>query len=101
MRQSDSLGAVAQSLDQLLISTRDAVANLDPELEHVLVDASESGVKASLLEQIESRRNCLRAAQYSVVIAGKPQTTTTTTTKNYFILSPVIHIFCNHHCYID
>ncbi len=54
------------------MSTGDAVADLDLELEHVLVDASESDDKASLLTQIESRRNCLRTAQHSVIVAGKP-----------------------------
>ena len=52
--------------------TRDAVADLDPELENVLVDASEGDDRASLLKQIESRRNYLRTAQYSVIVAGKP-----------------------------
>ena len=73
MRHSDSLGGVVQSLDRLLMSARDAVGDLDPELERVLVDASESDDKASLLKQIESRRNCLRTAQYSVIVAGKPK----------------------------
>ena len=54
------------------MSTGDAVADLDLELEHVLVDPSESDDKASLLKQIESRRNCLRTAQHSVIVAGKP-----------------------------
>ena len=69
MRRSDSLGTTNQTLDKLLTSVQEAMAGLDPALEHVLVDPSGSD-KASLMQQIEARRRSLSAAECSIVVAG-------------------------------